>query len=148
MILAKDGAVKIKGYNFEIPKETVCFIDSLLESDILGDDIEEKEVMLSTMIKIVKCKMSGKDPFDLIEGMPKKEARALIALITAFNHDNDDDDDEEEDDDVTDFGSGDDHGNVTVICGGKKVVTNADDVGKIIADMVANEIRKGEGEKQ
>ena len=142
MIKAEKGVVKATGYTSELMKEMVGIIDSALEGDFLGETIEEREAMLNTIIKMIKCKISGKDPMEAIDDMDKDEVKAFLRLIAAINFD-DDDDDEEEDDDAEDSSKP----NVTVICGGKKVVTDADDIGKIIADMVADELKNGK-EKQ
>ena len=142
MIKAEKGVVKATGYTSELMKEMVGIIDSALEGDFLGETIEEREAMLNTIIKMIKCKISGKDPMEAIDDMDKDEVKAFLRLIAAINFD-DDDDDEEEDDDAEDSSKP----NVTVICGGKKVVTDADDIGKIIADMVADELKNGEEKK-
>lgn len=143
MIKAEKGVVKATGYTNELMKEMVGIIDSALEGDFLGKTIEEREAMLNTIIKMIKCKISGKDPMEAIDDMDKDEVKAFLRLMAAINFDDDDNDDEEEDDDAEDSSKG----NVTVICGGKKVVTDADDIGKIIADMVADELKNGK-EKQ
>lgn len=142
MIKAEKGVVKATGYTSELMKEMVGIIDSALEGDFLGETIEEREAMLNTIIKMIKCKISGKDPMEAVDNMDKDEVKAFLRLMAAINFD-DDDDDDEEDDDAEDSSKP----NVTVICGGKKVVTDADDIGKIIADMVADELKNGEEKK-
>ena len=104
--------------------------------------------MLNTIIKMVKCKISGKDPMEAVDDMDKDEVVAFLRLMAAINIDDGDDDEEEEDGDEEESDSGDAHGNVTVICNGKKVLTDADGIGKIIADMVADEIKNSGKEKK
>ena len=142
MIKAEKGVVRATGYTSELMKEMVGIIDSALEGDFLGETIEEREAMLNTIIKMIKCKISGKDPMEAIDDMDKDEVKAFLRLMAAINFD--DDDDDEEDDDAEDSSKP----NVTVICGGKKVVTDADGIGKIIADLVADEIKNDGKEKQ
>ena len=148
MIIAKNGSVKVSGYTFTLIKETMGIIDSLMESDVLGKDSKSKETMLNTMIKTVKCKSEGRDPMELIEYLSKDETRAFILLMKAFEHEEADGDEEEDDEDVTDSGSSESKPKVTVICNGKKVVTDADGIGKIIADMVADELKNDGKEKK
>ena len=142
MIKAKKGVVKVTGYTHELMKEMVGIIDAALEKNFFGETVEKREAMLNMIIKMVKCKISGKDPMEAVDDMDKDEVVAFMRLMAAINIDDGDDDDEEESD------SGDAHGNVTVICGGKKVVTDADGIGKIIADMVTEDIRNSRKEKQ
>ena len=143
MIKAEKGVVKATGYTSELMKEMVGIIDSALEGDFLGETIGEREAMLKTIIKMIKCKISGKEPMEAVDEMDREEVKAFMRLMAAINFGDDDEDDEEEDDDAEDSSKG----NVTIICGGKKVVTDADDIGKIIADMVADELKNGEEKK-
>lgn len=142
MIKAENGVVKASGYTHELIKEMVGIIDSALEGNFLGETVEKRVTMLNTIIKMIKCKVSGKEPMEAIDDLDGDEVKAFLRLMAAINFD-DDDDDEEEDDDAEDSSKG----NVTIICGGKKVVTDADDIGKIIADMVADELKNGEEKK-
>lgn len=119
-----------------------------MRNDILGDDSKSKEAMLTTMIEVVKCKAEGRSPMELIGELSKEETKALFLLAKAMSFEEDDDEEEEDDEDVTDSGSSESNGKVTVICGGKKVVTDADGIGKIIANMVAEDIRNIRKEKQ
>lgn len=144
MIKAEKGVVKATGYTHELMKEMVGIIDSALEGDFLGETIEKREAMLNVIIKMTKCKVSGKEPMEAIDDMDRDEIKAFMRLMAAINFDDDDNDDEEEDDDAEDSSKG----NVTIICGGKKVVTDADGIGKIIADLVADEIKNDGKEKQ
>ena len=149
MIKAKNGVVKVKGYTFTVLQETIGIIDALMRdgNKILGDDIKSKEAMLTTMIKVVECKSEGRSPMDLIGELSKEETKALFLLVKAVSvGESDDDEEEEEDDDAEAEDSS--KPNVTVICNGKKVVTNSEDVGKIIANMVAEDIRNIRKEKQ
>lgn len=142
MIKAKYGVVKVKGYTFTVLQETIGIIDALMRdgNKILGDDIKSKEAMLTTMIKVVECKTEGRSPMDLIGELSKEETKALFLLMKAVSvGESDDDEEEEEDDDAEAEDSS--KPKVTVICGGKKVVTDADGIGKIIADMVTDEIK-------
>lgn len=142
MIKAENGVVKATGYTHELMKEMVGIIDSALEGDFLGETIEKRVAMLNTIIKMTKCKVSGKEPTEAIDDLDGDEVKAFLRLMAAINFD-DDDDDEEEDDDAEDSSKP----NITVICGGKKVVTDADGIGKIIADLVADELKNGEEKK-
>lgn len=146
MIKAENGVVKIKGYTFTVLQETIGIIDALMRdgNKILGDDIKSKEAMLTTMIKAVKCKTEGRSPMDLIGELSKEETKALSLLMKAVSvgeSDDDDEEDDEEDDDEDAEAEDSSKPKVTVICGGKKVVTDADGIGKIIADMVTDEIK-------
>ena len=114
-----------------------------MRNDILGDDSKSKEAMLTTMIEVVKCKAEGRSPMELIGELSKEETKALFLLAKAMSFEEDDDEG-----DVMDSGSSESKGNVTVICGGKKVVTDADGIGKIIADMVTDEIKNSGKEKK
>lgn len=142
MIKAKNGVVKVKGYTFTVLQETIGIIDALMRdgNKILGDDIKSKEAMLTTMIKAVKCKTEGRSPMDLIGELSKEETKALFLLMNAVSVGESDDDDEEDDDEDAEAEDS-SKPKVTVICGGKKVVTDADGIGKIIADMVTDEIK-------
>ena len=143
MIKAENGVVKATGYTHELMKEMVGIIDSALEGNFLGETVEKRVTMLNTIIKMVKGKVSGKEPMEAVDEMDREEIKAFMRLMAAINFD-DDDDDEEEDDEAEDSSKP----NVTVICGGKKVVTDADGIGKIIADLVADEIKNDGKEKQ
>lgn len=146
MIKAEKGVVKASGYAHELIKEMVGIIDSALEGNFLGETLEKRVTMLNMIIKMVKAKVSGKESMEAVDDMDKEEVKAFMRLMAAihFGDDDDDDDEEDEDDDAEDSSKG----NVTVICGGKKVVTDADGVGKIIADMVADELKNNGKEKK
>lgn len=148
MIKAENGVVKATGYTHELMKEMVGIIDSALEGNFLGETLEKRVTMLNTIIKMVKGKVSGKEPMEAVDEMDKEEVKAFMRLMAAINCDDDDEEDEEEDDDEEESDSSDAHGNVTVICGSKKVVTNSDGIAKIIADMVADELKNDRKEKK
>ena len=145
MIKAENGVVKATGYTHELMKEMVGIIDSALEGNFLGETVEKRVTMLNTIIKMVKGKVSGKEPMEAVDDMDRDEIKAFMRLMAAINFDDDDDDDEEDDDAEAEDSS---KPNVTVICGGKKVVTDANGIGKIIADLVADEIKNDGKEKQ
>ena len=145
MIKAENGVVKASGYTHELMKEMVGIIDSALEGNFLGETLEKRVTMLNMIIKMVKGKVLGKEPMEAVVDMDKEEVKAFMRLMAAINFGDDDDEEEDQDDDADAEDSS--KPNVTVICGGKKVVTDADGIGKIIADMVADELKNGKEKK-
>ena len=145
MIKAENGVVTASGYAHELIKEMVGIIDSALEGNFLGETVEKRVTMLNTIIKMVHGKASGKEPMEAIDEMDKEEVKAFMRLMAAINFGDDDDEEEDQDDDADAEDSS--KGNVTVICGGKKVVTDSDGIAKIIADMVADELKNGKEKK-
>ena len=150
MIKAENGVVKASGYTHELMKEMVGIIGSALEGNFLGETLEKRVTMLNMIIKMVKGKVLGKEPMEAVVDMDKDEVKAFMRLMAAINFDDDDKDDDDDDveEQQTEDSNNEAKGKVTVICGGKKVVTDSDGIAKIIADMVDDEIKNNGKEKK